>query len=513
MPRKATTDTLPRPPSIPSAEAEFGPPSFFAGRRVYLIGIGGCGMSALARLVRAAGGMIEGSDSVPCEFTEALIRDGVLIHTNQIPTNLSRDCDLVIATAAVREDHPEFAAARDLGIPILRYAEALGRLQSEHTGVSIAGTHGKSTTTALLAHVMIECGLDPSLIVGANCPQIGGNARVGATTIPFGPFAGRPGLLLAEACEFNRSFLQHRPVIGLINNVEADHLDIYGSLENVVDAFAQFAERIAPADGGGTLLIGFENPHRQRITRDVRSEVITFGESRAADFVIDHNHADGMTSLVHHAARRAAWRNPMPGAHSAHNAAAAAILAHLCGAEWDGISRAIESFRGVERRMERLGVRRIPGGTSQTAEITVYDDYGHHPTEIRSTLEAIREHEKPQRLICVFQPHQHSRTRFLLEEFAASFNAADIVIVPHIYFVRDGDEEKAKISAADLVDRIRAHGVNAMHVYPFEAVVRVLESMCRAGDLVVNMGAGPVWKVAKAFLAGSEPQMHGVSSA
>ncbi|HRP62257.1 MAG TPA: cyanophycin synthetase, partial [Phycisphaerales bacterium] len=197
----------------------------------------------------------------------------------------------------------------------------------------------------------------------------------------------------------------------------------------------------------------------------------------------------------------AQWTISMPGEHNAMNSAAAAILAHWLGADWDDIAKALGSFEGIDRRMQRLGTKPVPGG-----EVVVYDDYGHHPTEIEKTLKAIRAAElgtgrvAPGRLICVFQPHQHSRTRFLLEQFAQSFSSADVVIVPHIYFVRDSEIEKTKVSAADLVDRLRHRGVSAMHLYPFEAIVEQLEVICKPGDVVVIMGAGPVWQVGRDFL-------------
>jgi UDP-N-acetylmuramate--alanine ligase len=177
------------------------------------------------------------------------------------------------------------------------------------------------------------------------------------------------------------------------------------------------------------------------------------------------------------------------------NYAAAGILATWLGAEWPAVAAAQQSFRGLDRRMQCLGAKRVTGG-----EVVVYDDYGHHPTEIETTLRALRDAERPRRLICVFQPHQHSRTRFLLDQFARSFSSADQVIVPHIYFVRDSEIEKTKVSARDLVDRLRQRGVAARHLHPFEAIVEHLEAECRDGDLVVIMGAGPVWKVARQFM-------------
>jgi UDP-N-acetylmuramate--alanine ligase len=396
-------------------------------------------------------------------------------------------------------------AAMERGLQIISYAEALGLLQRRHTGVSIAGTHGKSTTSAMLCHILIECGLDPSFIIGALCPQIGGGSRVGASQIPTLPdstspssIAGQPGLLVVEACEFNRSFHHHRPRIALINNIEEDHLDIYGSLDEIVKAFADFARLVPDAGDGGELLIAYEGAHRRTITAGLTCAIRTFGFSPSADFQVFYDAAVQRVGVLREGMWLAQWSQHMPGEHNALNGAAAGIIAHSLGADWPQIADALGSFTGLERRMQRLGLREIRNG-----HVVVYDDYGHHPTEVEKTLVALRAAEKPRRLICVFQPHQHSRTRFLLDEFAQSFSAADVVIVPHIYFVRDSEIEKQKVSAQDLVDRLRQRGVTAMHVYPFEAINEQLEVMCRDGDLLVIMGAGPVWKIAHAFLNNS----------
>jgi len=473
-------------------------PSCFAGKDIYFVGIGGCGVSGLARMLRSLGARCRGSDETAGEFTDLLGREGFGISFDQSGAAFPSRCDLVIASAAIKPDHPEVLAARARDIPVLSYAEALGRVQAERTGVSIAGTHGKSTTTAMLCHVLLACGLDPGFIVGARCPQIGGGSRAGADRVPgCGPYAGRPGLLVAEACEFNRSFHHHRPTLALIHNVEEDHLDVYGSLEHVVEAFGEFARLVPPAEQGGCLLIAHDGAHRREITAGLRCPIKTFGFSPAADYQVVWDVAVQRVGLLEQGIWLTQWTNAMPGEHNALNAAGAAILAHLLGADWEQIGEALGSFTGLDRRMQRLGTRAVPGG-----EIVVYDDYGHHPTEIDATLRALRMSENPKRLICVFQPHQHSRTRFLLEEFAQSFSSADVVIVPHIYFVRDSEIERARVSARDLVDRLRQRGVTAMHLYPFEAIVEQLEIMCRDGDLLVIAGAGPVWKVGRAFLEG-----------
>jgi UDP-N-acetylmuramate--alanine ligase len=472
------------------------PASGFTGQHVYLVGIGGCGLSGLGLMLRSLGATCRGSDAAPGPVTDALAAQGIEVSFDQAAGTLPDRCDLVIASAAISPDHPELLAAQERRIPIMSYAEALGQAQSERTGISIAGTHGKSTTTAMLCHILVSCGLDPSFIVGANCPQIGGGSRTGAARVPgTGPLAGRPGLLVAEACEFNRSFHHHRPTLALIHNIEEDHLDVYGSLDNVVAAFREFAGLLPPAAAGGRLLIAHEGAHRRRVTAGLAARVETFGYSPAADYQVVADAAARRVGLLQDGIWLAQWTNAMPGEHNVLNAAAAAVLAGLLGLDWEAIGVALDDFEGVERRMQRLGERDVRGG-----RVVVYDDYGHHPTEIEITLRALRAAEQPQRLICVFQPHQHSRTRFLLDEFAQSFSSADVVIVPNIYFVRDSEIEKQRVSARDLVDRLRGRGVTAMHLYPFEAIVEQLEVMATGGDLVVIMGAGPVWKVGHDFL-------------
>lgn len=501
MPR-TFAPTVPKPANrdqLAPAASILNRPSGFENVTVHLIGIGGCGMSGLARLLREHGAICTGSDNVPSDVTAALIRDDIPVQHDQTTGTLPERCDLVVASAAIKPDHPELLAAQNRGIPVTTYAEMLGEVQSRRTGVSIAGTHGKSTTSAMLCHVLIESRLDPSFIVGATCGQIApghSGSRTGGPTIPRGPLAGRPGTLIAEACEFNRSFHHHRPVIGLINNIEEDHLDIYGSLDQIVEAFRGFAQLIPSADEGGRLLIAHEGAHRRVVTGGLTCMISTFGFSPAADYQVVFDPAAQRIGVLREGHWLAQWTNAMPGEHNAMNSAAAAILAHWLGADWNQIAAALSSFAGIDRRMQRLGVKRVNGG-----EVVVYDDYGHHPTEVETTLRALRAAERPERLICVFQPHQHSRTRFLLEQFAQSFSSADVVIVPHIYFVRDSEIEKTKVSAADLVDRLRSRGISAMHVYPFEAIVEQLEILCRPGDLLVIMGAGPVWKVARQFLA------------
>jgi len=428
---------------------------------VYLVGIGGCGMSGLARYLRSIGAEVSGSDMARSPATEALLDEGFEVSFEQDAGAVPEGCDCVIASAAIRPGHAEVMRAEERGLRVMSYAEALGRCMTGRTGISIAGTHGKSTTAGMLGHVLIQAGLEPTVIVGATSKALGtGNTsagfRQGEPVIPRGSRAGEPGILIAESCEYNRSFHQHRPTIGAITCVEADHLDIYGSLDAVVQAFREFAHLVPDADAGGTLIIGHEGAHRREITGGVRCGVQTLGFAPAADWQVTFDSVRRLVGLVRKGKPIAHWTNQSPGDHMALNSAFAAALAITLGAEPSKVADALSTFPGVDRRMQLLGDKPAANGKA----VRVYDDYGHHPTEIDETLRAIREYEFADghegRLICVFQPHQHSRTRFLLDEFAQSFSRADVVIVPHIYFVRDSEVEKSRVSAADLVDRLRA---------------------------------------------------------
>ncbi|MDG2054499.1 MAG: UDP-N-acetylmuramate--L-alanine ligase [Phycisphaerales bacterium] len=462
-------------------------------RHLHFVGIGGCGMSGLAGLLAQLGAKCSGSDRAASATTDALVDRGIEI---SFDTSLPASCmsemakiDEVVISAAIPEDHPTVLAANNLGTPVTTYAEMLGRVQIGRLGVSIAGTHGKSTTTAMLCYILLACDLDPSFIIGATCPQTGGGSRVGQTN------KHQADILVCEACEFNRSFHHHRPTIGLINNLEEDHLDIYGSLEAIVEAFRGFAQLIPTAQQGGLLLIAHEDAHRNTVTPGLSCKVETFGFNPEATYQVVYDNSVQRVGLLSNGRWICQWTNQMPGAHNALNASAAVILAHQLGADWEEAAHAMSDFKGLDRRTNLLGKRSLHDG-----EVIIYDDYGHHPTEIEKTLRAVRNVHNPSRLICVFQPHQHSRTRFLLDHFAQSFSLADEVIVPEIYFVRDSEIERHKISARDLVDRLRDRGVKAQHLYPFDAIVEYLVTTTRGGELVVIMGAGPVDQVAHDFL-------------
>ena len=447
-----------------------------AGMRIHLIGVGGCGMRALAGVLLACDAVVSGSDIAGSGAMDRLADQGADIHVGQCETNIPDECDLVVYSAAIHEQNPELLAAKRRGIEVAKYSAMLGRLMARRVGIAVAGTHGKSTTTAMVAYALKAAGADPSFIVGAAVDQLGGPSGVGS---------GKH--FVAEACEFDRSFLNLRPAFAAILNIEEDHLDCYRDLAAIVEAFRAFAT-LVPAQG--VLVANGEDRNVWAAVEFVSCEVQTFGQAEDCTWRAVNLKADrGLFSMdvLLDGQTYCKLACPLPGLHNAYNALAAVAMLHHAGLERTRIPTLLGGFTGARRRM--MLKARVGG-------VTVLDDYAHHPTEIQATLHAIREHYAPQRVVCVFQPHQHSRTRFLLKDFARSFGAADEVILPEIYFVRDSAREKDHISSEDLVSQIRLHGGRACYIETFEAIVRHLEDELCAEDLIVTMGAGNIWEVA-----------------
>ncbi|MCP4247378.1 MAG: UDP-N-acetylmuramate--L-alanine ligase [bacterium] len=447
-----------------------------SGLAIHLIGIGGCGMRGAAAMLQQLGARITGSDASRFADLGGLVTAGAVINVGHRASNLPADADLVVASAAIPQNNPELVAARADSIPVIGYAELVGRLMSTRVGVSIAGTHGKSTTTSLTATMYRLGGLDPSFIVGAESRQLGAGAAVGA---------GQN--FIVESCEYARSFLHHRPRLAALLNIERDHLDCYADLDEIVAAFAEFAKHVPP---DGVVIARHQDGAVGRAIRGLACQVETFGfEPGACWRATDLDATRGQHRFTVRYRERALFETQMslPGLHNVSNAVAAAALAWHGGVEPEAIAEAIHTFEGVDRRMS---LRSTNGG------VTVVDDYAHHPTEIAVTLRAIRSRYEPRRTWVVFQPHQHSRTRLLMDQFAECFSEADVVVVPDIYAVRDSEDERRMTGSGDLVDRIHACGGQARYVPSLADVTEhLVEELC-AGDLVVTMGAGDVWKVA-----------------
>lgn len=456
----------------PSAAA-----SQFRGKRVHFIGVGGSGMSGLARMLIDAGAIVTGSEPRPGPQTFELIHRGAKITRDQIGELLDSHVDLVVRTAAVPDNNREMIAANALGLKIIKYAQMLGMVMGERFGVAVAGTHGKSTTSAMIAFALRECGADPSFVIGGTVPQLGGSSH-----------SGRGTIFVAEACEFDRSFHNLRPKVALITNIESDHLDYYKDIDEIVGSFRDFA-RCVP--GGGIIIANGKDRHVMQALSGLPTPVESVSLDR--EFIwstrilgIDNGCYRGEISYRDRPV--GTLRLAIAGEHNLMNATMAAAACAACGIHPGEAIEALSRFEGVDRRMTVMG--RYHGAT-------VVDDYGHHPTEIRTTLKALRERFDPRRLICIFQPHQHSRTRSLLEDFAASFVLADVTIVPDIYFVRDSEAERQRVTAADLVERVKANGQKAVHLPSFGQIVEYLKQNVRDDDLIVTMGAGNIWEIGR----------------
>lgn len=452
----------------------------FEGKGVHLIGIGGIGMSGIASVLIRRGARVTGSDLRPGPRIDNLKAAGAKVEIGHRVENISPDVALVVASAAIEQDNPELAEARRRGLKVAKYAQILGWLMDEKKGIAISGTHGKSTTTALVAYILKRAGLSPTYVVGAEIDALGGSSAV-----------GEGEYFVAEACEYDRSFLNLKPYMAIINNIEADHLDYYRDLNEIVEAFGDFASRVKEE---GLLLINADDPLVINASRASRSRSETFAVDSQADWQARNlksrqgRYEFEVSCKDEHFGR---FSLSIPGAHNVANALGAIGLTFNLNLPISVIKEAIEDFRGARRRFEILG---------DSKGLVVVDDYGHHPTEVHFTLKAAKEFFPGRRLFCVFQPHQHSRTLFLLEDFAASFAEADFVLVPDIYFVRDSQTERLKVSSQDLVERLKARGKEAVYLPSFEEISDCLLKVLKPGDVLLTMGAGNVDEVAREIL-------------
>ncbi len=446
------------------------------GKRVHMIGIGGCGMSGAGRMLLQEGAVVSGSDMDGFGGMGELVERGAQVTIGHDCNLISGEIDLVIASAAIPDANVELVAARAKGLRVIKYAELLGLLMRHRIGVAIAGTHGKSTTTAMCAHAFRTADLSPSFVVGAYSHQLGGHGGVGA-----GPH------FIVESCEYDRSFLHLHPSIAAILNIEPDHLDCYKDLDDILCAFRTFANQVS-ADG--VILVNGADHHAVSVASNAPARVETFGKDESNDWQMTHlRRTSGCFGfeLSYRGQRLGEAQLAVPGLHNVENAVAAAALSYHAGAEPACLLQGLSSFEGISRR---LALR------TQAAGVTVVDDYAHHPTEIRVSIEAAKMQYPHDRLLVVFQPHQYARTMYLLEDFACSFDGADEIIVPAIYGARESDEKALSDGSKELVSKICHNGGHARFVDRLDDVAdHVTKNMCE-GDLVLTMGAGDVWKVA-----------------
>ncbi len=456
--------------------------------RVHFIGIGGISMSGLAEMLKSRGFTVTGSDRDASEMVEKLQGNGIEIACPQSADNIARfaPIDLVVYTAAIHPDNPEYAAAVQAGIPMITRADLLGRIMAQYPiSFAIAGTHGKTTTTAMLTHILSAPDIDPTVNIGAIYPALGGNYRI-----------GRGDTFIAEACEYTNSFLSLYPKVGVILNIEADHLDFFKDLDDIRSSFRRFAGQV-PADG--TIVIGAEIADHEAITDGLACKnIVTFGLTKDADVraenirtVTGGNGETGTTFTVISRDGSAPFDVTLvvPGLHNVRNALAAIAAARVRLDDPARIARGLKDFRGASRRFERLG---------DWNGVTIVDDYAHHPTEIRATLTAARTMGY-QRIWCVFQPHTYSRTRALFDDFAEALSGADHVVLADIYAARETDT--LGVSSALLRDKIRNLGHSCDYFPSFSEIEKFLSEKCEKGDLLIFMGAGEVDKVGFSLLS------------
>ncbi|MDE7247998.1 MAG: UDP-N-acetylmuramate--L-alanine ligase [Lachnospiraceae bacterium] len=447
--------------------------------QIYFIGIGGISMSGLAEILLTEGFQVSGSDRAPSDLTRSLEERGVKVFYGQREENLTANIDLVVYTAAIKSDNPELLTAEKLGIPTLTRAQLLGQMMKNYkTPIAISGTHGKTTTTSMLSQILLSAGTDPTLSIGGIYKPIGGNIRVGASDI-----------FVTEACEYTNSFLHFFPKIGVILNIEEDHLDFFKDLADIRHSFRRFAE-LLPADG--TLIINGSIKDYQEITEGLPCRVITYGFSPDFDYNVSEITFDnsGFPSfrLKEKDGCDRGFSLRVHGEHNILNATAAIAVADRLFVSNKAIDEGLTSFGGTDRRFEYKG---------QMNGVNIIDDYAHHPTEIRATLNAAAQYPH-KRIWCVFQPHTYSRTKAFLEEFAKALSLADEIVLADIYAAREKDT--LGISSQTLQEKIRSLG-HSCHYFPsFEAIENFLSKNCTKDDLLITMGAGDVVKIGETLL-------------
>lgn len=441
--------------------------------KVHIIGIGGTGTSGLAKIFDSLGKIVQGSDMSKTFQTKNLEDKGIKVFYGHSSTNIDCSIDLVIRSQAINFDNPECRRAKDLKIPIISYPGALGLLMLEKRGIAIAGTHGKTTTSAVIVFMLIEAGYSPGFLIGGEIVGYG-NSGVGESQ-----------LLVVEACEYKRSFLNLSPEIGIITSIEEDHLDYYHDINDIKNAFEAFSERVQPS---GKLIGMIDDPIVQSVIDNCGT--VSFGYGINKGIVQAKNIRlleDGNRFVCYYdGGKLGEVYTPLYGKHNVLNCLAAISTGIILGISFQKITECLAKFPGVCRRSQILG---------RIDDILIMDDYGHHPTEIVATLKGVRQRFPSRRIVVVFQPHQHSRTRFLLEDFAASFKLADEVIVPDIYFVRDSENEKKLVNSEILVDRMVKNGTDAKYIKDFDSIVKYLALNTEPQSIIMTIGAGPVYEI------------------
>ena len=448
-------------------------------KKVHFVGIGGIGMSGIAELLINLGFEVTGSDMKTTNITENLQKHGAVIYEGHKPENVN-DSDVLVYSSAVQVDNPELQRAKDKQIPIIRRAEMLSELlKLKETSIAVGGTHGKTTTTSMMGAVLTEALLDPTLVVGGVVKNLDVNALL-----------GQGDVIVAEADEFDKSFLQLTPTYAIITNIDTDHMDCYDSEEDLLNAFAQYANA---TPFYGAVVACVDEPLIKRILPDISRPVITYGFSGDAEFQAERRlyREVRSTFVVKHRGKELGEVEMMvPGAHNVKNALAVIALGTEMNIDFNTISNGLKQFSGVKRRFEIKGI---------FDDVMVVDDYAHHPTEVSATLRAIK-NGWDRRLVAVFQPHLYSRTQDLYEDFARSFLISDVLLVTDVYPARE--EPIAGVTGELITNMAKSMGhENVYWVEDKKRLVAAMKALVEPGDLVITMGAGDIWRICDKYAA------------
>jgi UDP-N-acetylmuramate--alanine ligase len=448
-------------------------------KRVHFVGIGGAGMSGIAEVLLTQGYQVSGSDVVATTVTRRLTALGARIAMGHAADNIA-GADVVVVSTAVAHDNPEIAAAREKGVPVVPRALMLAELMRLKQGIAVAGTHGKTTTTSLIASVLAEGGLDPTFVIGGRLVSADANARL-----------GKGEFLVAEADESDASFVVLQPVLAVITNIDADHMETYEhDFAKLKEAFVNFAQRLPFY---GTAVLCIDDANVRDIIPAITKSIVTYGFAEDAQLrAQDVDHAQGRMRFVASCVRMQplSVELNLAGVHNVQNALAAIAVGREVGVADDAIAKALSEFKGVGRRFQRFGEIAIPRGGS----FTLIDDYGHHPTEMAATLDAVRRGFPGRRLVLVFQPHRYTRTRDLFEDFVKVLSTADALLVADVY-----PAGEAPIVAADgraLTRALRVGGrIEPVFVEDVSDMPAAIRAIVRDGDVVLTMGAGSIGQV------------------
>lgn len=446
--------------------------------RVHFVGIGGVGMSGIAEVLLNLGYEISGSDLQENEATRRLCSLGADVQIGHDAANLAEPLSVVVISTAVKFSNPEVLAAKERQIPVIPRAEMLAELMRMKYGVAVAGSHGKTTTTSMIGHILTEADLDPTLVIGGRVRSLAGNAQI-----------GKGDILVAEADESDGTFLLLSPSVAVVTNIDREHIEYYGTMEGLADAFLEFINKV-PFYGIAVLCL--DDPRVRGLLPRMNKRVVTYGLSADADFSAGEVRTQGMESafsVLHHGREVGAVTLPMPGRHNVANSLAAIAVAAELGVDVPATMTALGVFAGVHRRSEIK---------AEVSGVLVMDDYGHHPAEIKATLQAINEGwGRP--LTVVFQPHRYSRTKDLFDDFVSAFDCAHRLIVTEIYAA--GEDSLPGITGEELYRAIRRRGhMETEFIAEKNDVVVALRSTLAAGDIVLTLGAGDIYEVGEVLI-------------